>query len=238
MYTFESRIRYSEINYHNHIDIHTIINYFQDCSTFHSEDIGVGLEYFKSRNLAWFLSSWQINVTDYPKLGDYITIGTWASGFQSLFGSRNYIMKNEFDRVVACANSIWVLMDTEKMRPVKLNHIDIEKYEIEDPYPMDYKPRKIAIPKDLTEMEQFCVVKRNLDTNHHVNNGEYVKMAEEYLPTNFAMTEMRAEYKKSAVLGDIIIAKRHLEGNVCTIVLAEENGNPYTILQFTSDTYK
>ena len=45
MYTFESRIRYSETGSEGRLTMASLINYFQDCSTFHSEDLGLGVAY-------------------------------------------------------------------------------------------------------------------------------------------------------------------------------------------------
>ena len=47
MYTFNSRVRYSEVDRSLSLDTASIINYFQDCSTFQSEDLGVGVEWLK-----------------------------------------------------------------------------------------------------------------------------------------------------------------------------------------------
>ncbi len=47
MYTFDRRVRYSEIDHHGTMKLPALINYFQDCSTFQSEDIGQGLEVLK-----------------------------------------------------------------------------------------------------------------------------------------------------------------------------------------------
>ena len=44
MYTFDSRVRYSEIDHTGNMTLPALINYFQDCSTFQSEDIGLGKE--------------------------------------------------------------------------------------------------------------------------------------------------------------------------------------------------
>ena len=60
MYTFDSRIRYSETDSEGKLTMASLINYFQDCSTFQSEDLGVGLEYFRENHMVWVLSSWQI----------------------------------------------------------------------------------------------------------------------------------------------------------------------------------
>ena len=60
MYQFHSRVRYSETDEYGRLSVTGIINYLQDCSTFQSEDIGRGVSWLKSRNRAWWLTSWQI----------------------------------------------------------------------------------------------------------------------------------------------------------------------------------
>lgn len=49
MYTFDSRIRYSETDETGALSLLGVINYMQDCSTFQSEDIGLGVEYLEKR---------------------------------------------------------------------------------------------------------------------------------------------------------------------------------------------
>lgn len=44
MYQFKSRVRFSEVDSQLHMTLPSIINYFQDCSTFHSDSIGYGIE--------------------------------------------------------------------------------------------------------------------------------------------------------------------------------------------------
>ena len=74
MYTFESRIRYSETDSEGKLTIASLINYFQDCSTFQAEELGLGLDYLKERHMVWVLSSWQIVAERYPKLCEKVTI--------------------------------------------------------------------------------------------------------------------------------------------------------------------
>ena len=45
---------------------------------------------------------------------------------------------------------------------------------------MDYAPRKIKIPEIMESYDPFPVVRANIDTNKHVNNGQYVLMSEEF----------------------------------------------------------
>lgn len=233
MYCFNSRVRYSEVDIHKRLDITSIINYFQDCSTFQSEDIGLGLDYLEKEHKAWLLNSWQIVIHRFPSLGETITVGTWAYDFKSMYGYRNFIMKDANDTVYAVANSIWVLMDTSTNRPIKIQPNDVEKYHSEEKYDMIYEPRKIDIPKNLEILPCFSVISANLDTNKHVNNGQYIKMAEEYLPDDFPIGQMRAEYRMSAVMGDLIVPKRSVSDQLCTISLTNTSGIPFAVVEFS-----
>ena len=47
MYAFDSRIRYSETDSEGELTLDALLNYFQDCSTFHSEDVGLGIGYMR-----------------------------------------------------------------------------------------------------------------------------------------------------------------------------------------------
>ena len=90
IYTFDSRVRYSEVDHQGTLTLPALMNYLQDCSTFQSEDIGVGLSVLRERKRAWLLSYWQVEVRRYPKLGERITVGTLATGFKGFFGNRNF----------------------------------------------------------------------------------------------------------------------------------------------------
>ena len=53
IYQFDSRVRYSEVDENRRITLLSILNYFQDCSSFHSEKIGFGIDYLKEKQCAW-----------------------------------------------------------------------------------------------------------------------------------------------------------------------------------------
>ena len=63
-------------------------------------------------------------------------------------------------------------------------------------------------------------------------------MAGAYLPQGFEITQMRAEYKKSAVLGDVICPKVYEEENKVLVSLEDQNGNVFTVVEFTSRSDK
>ncbi len=232
MYTFESRIRYSETDSEGKLTLASLLNYFQDASTFQSEDLGVGIEYTKGKNLVWVLSSWQIVVERYPKLGEEVVIGTLPYEFKGFMGSRNFMMMTKDGQYLAKANSLWSLLTTSTNKPTLPTKEMLEKYALEEKIPMNYAPRKIAVPEGGVMEASIVVKKHHLDTNHHVNNGQYVNMTLEYLPEQFVIRQMRAEYKMQAFLNDELhpyIVKVD-EGYVIT--LRDKEGRPYVIVEF------
>ena len=59
MYSFESRIRYSETGSDGRLTLLSLLNYFQDCAIFHSEDLDVGVEYLEKIRGVWVMNFWQ-----------------------------------------------------------------------------------------------------------------------------------------------------------------------------------
>lgn len=235
MYTFDSRVRYSEVGVDGNLTIESLLDYFQDCSTFHSEDIGLGVDYLNEVHMVWMLSSWQICVNRYPHLCENIVIGTAPYEFKGFVGYRNFEMKTKAGEVLAYANSIWSLMDTQKMMPTKPNERILNGYVLEDKYPMEYAPRKIAVPDGGKAVEPFTVKQHHLDTNNHVNNGQHVRMAMDCIPKNFCIRQLRVEYKSQAKLGDVvcpIVAESENRGRY-TVSLNKEDGKPYSIVEMT-----
>lgn len=232
MYSFTSRIRFSETDPDRVLTFASLINYFQDCSTFQSDAIGRGFSYLEEKHRVWMLSSWQVLIYRLPHFGESVRIGTWAHDFSALFGGRNFLMQTASGETLAAANSIWILADSVTGKPVKITEEDSAGYSTGAPYPMDYAPRKIPIPESFTETAPFLITQSYLDYNHHVNNAQYIRLAESYLPAGFPVAEFRADYRKSALLGNVIHPLITITENSCTVVLADESHAPYATVQF------
>lgn len=231
-YTFEGRVRYSEIGENGCLTLPGILNYFQDCCTFHAESVGQGMKEVKVRNRSWVLSSWQVVVKRYPAMGEHIITGTAPYAFKGFSGSRNFVMDTDKGERIAYANSYWTNINLTTGLPQKLSEDDVAGYILAEKLDMDYAPRKIAVPEEREAGEAFAVQKHHLDTNHHVNNCQYVRMAADFLPEGFVIHQMRAEYKKQAVLHDVICPEIARQEDKVTVVLGNEDGEVYTVVEF------
>jgi acyl-ACP thioesterase len=207
MYTFDSRIRYSEVDKNATLTIESLINYFQDCSTFQTQDGPASMEYLMEKGLAWVLNFWDIEIKRLPKLCEHVTLGTIPYEIKGFFGLRNFFMDTDAGERLAVANSVCTLYDFVKGVPAKVTQEIIDAYPLDPRLDMEYSARKIALPKDVPAVpaKEIIIREHHLDTNNHVNNGQYVRMAMGCIPEEHGtITRIRVEYKKQTKLGDVL----------------------------------
>ena len=229
MYGFDSRVRYSETDEEGILSIEGMMNYLQDCSTFQSEDIGVGLSYMRGKKAAWWVYNWNIEIIRMPKLGDMIRIETWPHGFRGIFGYRNFVIRDAKGEILVQADSAWFYYDLESMTPSRPPKEDIDAYGSEERLAMSQVPRRMSIPEGGTELSAVTVTRHHLDTNHHVNNAQYIEIARECLPEKTKIRRIWAEYRKAAVLGDVMVPYRvpSEAGDAEIISLRDPEGQVY-----------
>lgn len=234
MYQFDSRIRYSEVNSERNLTLPALLDYLQDCCIFQSEELSVGVDYLKSTQAAWVLSSWEIEILRNPKLGEYICVKTWPYDFKGFYGYRNFLIETKSGEVLAKANSVWVFMDTCHMRPARITKTVVNAYqkEIGEPLEGTWSERKIMLQESGVIKDPVQIARFHIDTNHHMNNEKYVQVAEEYLPEQYQVRRLRVEYKKAAVFGDILYPTVIEKTDQIFVVLADAHENPYAIVQF------
>ena len=112
--------------------------------------------------------------------------------------------------MVAIASSKWFPVDTETKRIKKITP------EISDPYgetvtkSVFEEPfkEKLTVPENLNFNFSYTTQRRDIDTNHHVNNLNYLDYAYQALPEdiyfNINFSNVEIMYKHEAKLGDTI----------------------------------
>ncbi|MFV0465207.1 MAG: acyl-[acyl-carrier-protein] thioesterase [Lachnospiraceae bacterium] len=235
MYCFECKVRYSDIGADKNMTIEAVMNAFQDCCIFHSESIGIGLTYLEESGRAWILSTWQIELIRNPALGEELKVWTWPYGFKGFYGYRNFLMEDSEGKVVARANSTWVFLDTKRMRPVRIMDDFGSRYGLAPALEMQCDSRRIEVPQDMSEQDRLTVHRFQIDTNQHVNNEKYVQMAQEVLPWGFQVKSLRVEYRKAAVLSDLIVIKSCICENRVVVTLEDTEQRPYAVVEFMEE---
>ena len=100
MYTFTSRVRFSETDENGKLSLAGIMNYLQDCSVFHSEDVGNGTDVLKKRDRVWLLNSWQIIIKERPRCCEYIESGHRRTSLRERLASETSASKDQMGHSV------------------------------------------------------------------------------------------------------------------------------------------
>lgn len=246
MYSFDTRVRYSELAEDQKCSLVAIIQYFQDCCTFEAEDGGVGLAWLGKHHTAWMLADWQIHIERRPAYGEWLRITTWASDFHRMIGKRCFTVEDrDTGERLVYAFSDWVYVDVqtgklERNVPAE----ELRVYGLKDPLPDKVIPGHIPVPDPAETGEEtfwhpdpIRVTEMNLDPNHHVNNAQYIAIAMSLLPdsapagADFSL--LRAEYKIQSHLGDILIPTVAEKQGVYTVTLDNEAGKHKLVAQFS-----
>ena len=137
--------------------------------------------------------------------------------------------------MLATANSLWTLLNFSTMKPANPSAEHLTKYPVEPKLDMAYAGRKITVGAGGAAQEPVIIRKQHLDSNNHVNNGQYINIASDYLPEGFEVHQIRAEYKKQALLGDVIVPKVLVADQVCIVVLCNKEDQVYATVEFRTE---
>lgn len=238
MYCYTDRVSYSRIDKDGLLGVSNIVDAMQDCCLFHSEDVGHSALTLLEKNRAWLVSSWHVIFKRRPKMGEVFQVNTWPYQFKGIFGCRNFVMETPDKEVLAVADSKWFYFDSAAGRPARIDKEEIEAYPTEPALEMNYSSRKITSPDNLTFVQKVDVCQNYLDTNNHVNNGQYVRLAVNVLPVDYEVSEFRAEFRLAAKMGDTMYIRTARQEDYFYVVFTDEEGNPYFISEFQGFPHK
>lgn len=205
MYEMKIQVRYSETDQNGRVKLHQILEYFQDCVTFHSMAVGLGIRGDKQEDRAWYLIAWNIRIHRYPQMAENLTIVTEPYKMRGFYGYHRFRILDAQGTVLVEADSNWIFMDTKKMIPVKIPQDLAERYISAPVKDQTVRvKRKLSADGVWTEGEKLTVTKIFLDSNGHVNNTYYVLWAEDVLPECYEIGEVKVDYRQSAFLNDMI----------------------------------
>jgi len=187
----------------------TAMNYFQEASTNQGNQLGLGGDYLKANNLAWFLVKYMIRFNDYPRYQDEVTITTRATGMDKFCATRRFTIEDASGAESVIADTQWLLInrDTEKMERID-EHPEMDAYQCFEKGQPIFK--KIAKINQIDLEKSFSVRFLDIDFNKHVNHVKYLAWAIEVLPLEVVKTKQLSEakmvYKAQCFYGDQIRA--------------------------------
>lgn len=229
IYSENFKVTLPDVGENNCLTNKGILRMLQEIACTHSATRGFGVNDTHSTGLGWIILNWKLQVFSRPVWNTKLKINTWSSSQSLLFFTRDFEVFDEYNNLIAIATSKWVLFDIKKGSLAKITDDFKAMYEEVDKHVFD-KPviEKLKEPENSQMVSGYTVQKRDIDTNHHVNNLIYLDLAYEVLPddiffnTDFKNVEIM--YKHEAKLGETLNLF-YAEINNSTFITIKNNDN-------------
>lgn len=238
IFTYEYKIRYNDVGSDNKLTLKALVTTLQQAAISHSEEAGYGVSHINQTHLAWLLLDWKVQVIAYPNSNETLTVKTWPRVFDKLYSYRDFEVFDSNNNLVAIASSKWFAIDTESKKIRKLTPEITEAYG--DPITKcvfeNAFTEKLKVPEDLKLNFSYNIQRRDIDTNGHVNNLNYIDFALESLDEEIynsnTFHNLEVIYKKEIKLHEKINCYYSFENDKHIITIkSEDNETVHAVIK-------
>lgn len=231
-------VEYVDVDTHGIISDWGFFKHLQEIGCLHAEKLGYGVNNSLKTGLAWILLDWKMQVFKRPNWRDKIHIRTWPSKTELACNFRDYEIFDEAGNKYAIATSRWVLYDLNNKHIVKLTPNIVKTFAPCGFSVFDTDIEKLREPENLAVNFKYTVLRRDIDSNGHVNNLNYINFAKESLPyevyssTYFSSIEVM--YKKQCLVGSKVVGlyKQTSVDEYVVVIKSEDLKDLHAIVRF------
>ena len=224
IYCSNYKIGLEDIGRNNEATNKALLAIMQDIACLHSESVGYGVLEIEIKKRAWMLLDWKMEVIKRPKYNDEINVETWSRKVERLYAYRDFQFKDKDGNIIAIGTSRWIFVDTDRKRPVRLTADIANLYESETDKNVFLEEMEDIKCGDYLFKKDYCVQRRDIDINQHMNNLSYLDMAYEILPEDIYNTKVfnniRIVYKKEILYGEKV--ECYLKSKIISILLQQK----------------
>ena len=235
MYSLNYRVTTSTCDSEGRLKLYSALQMMQDCSEMWIDSEPTVKEYFAREGMAQLLASRQVEIIRVPSYKEELTVTTSVYGMKPMFGFRNTFIYDVEGFPCYRTWSMGAFVDRQTGKLKKVDEPTIASIRLEQQLEMNYKDRRIILPKTegLTR-DPIKVLRADIDYNKHLNNANYVRMAMELLPDDFEVTGLRVEYRVPAKFGDMLTPTIYENDNIIIISLSVGD-NVSTLIEFSHE---
>jgi acyl-ACP thioesterase len=176
------RVRSYETDPNGRLQAPILCRYLQEAATIHAAQLGVSVGALVADGVAWVLTRLRLTMDRWPGAEDEIVIRTWPEASNRLITERRFEIRDVADEVLGSALTLWLVMDLEKRRPIRLPSTVVEALSRHDLAGRPTRLPEIETAGSLDHEASFTVRRSDLDLAGHVNNTSYVEWALEAVP--------------------------------------------------------
>ena len=233
MYNLKYNVTTSCCDSEGRLKLYSALQMMQDCSEMWIDSVPMVKQYFAEQNMAQLLATRQVEVVRVPEYKEELTVTTSVYEVNPMFGFRNTYIYDAGGKPCYKTWSMGAFVDKAAGKLKHVNDATIQSMKLDPQLEMNYKDRRIILPKEGGEvLEPVRVLRADIDYNRHMNNANYVRVAMELLPEGFEVKGLRVEYRVAAKFGDVLVPTLyHIDGGL--IVALSVGNETSAIIEFT-----
>lgn len=187
-----------QVDRNNCVTPSVLFGMMQESASRYCYDNRISIEFLSEKNLTWMLARQYVKFSRFPLWRESVTVETWPRNKTGIRALRDFLVTDEKGEEVAKSVTNWMLIDTTRRRPCKIDdtieHLTaVEKSVMKD----DFKIRVEKIEGEKINTS-FHVRHSDFDVNKHVNNICYIRWALDTVPSDFqknnSLSEISVEF--------------------------------------------
>ena len=172
MYSLKYKVTTSACDSEGRLKLYSVLQMMQDCSEMWIDSEPEVKDYFLQQNMAQLLATRQVEIIRVPDYKEELTVTTSVYGMKPMFGFRNTFIYDAEGKPCYKTWSMGAFVDKVAGKLKRVDDATIQSMKLEPQLEMNYKDRRIILPKTEGEvLEPIKVLRADIDYNKHLNNA-------------------------------------------------------------------
>ena len=235
IFEFKTRVAYDDIDENMFLSLRGALGMMQEAAIIDSDRSGFAIGDIMQTHVVWILARWHVRLVGKVKWNEPVVVKTWPRTVDRVTSERDFEILNADGEQIAIGESVWVLTSADTGRIIRIKPEVAAAYDLTLRRVFEDEAKEETI-STVKETYSCNITKRDIDTNHHVNNRVYLDFAIEALPEaidHSAFTEVRVHYKRQLLLGQKIRCYYgEQEGKHCVLICGEDGSTVHGIVTY------
>ena len=128
-FVYKFKVEYPDLEINKKMGIKGFLKMLQEAAGMHSAACGYGINDTEKTGVTWIILNWKLEIIDFPKCNDILTVTTWPRIFTKIGAYRDFTVVNENNEIIAKASSKWILADSNTHMIKKITDEVINAYD-------------------------------------------------------------------------------------------------------------
>lgn len=233
-YRFTTRVGYPDVDMNFKLTMPGAMRMMQEAAIYHSDQSGYSFKTMDKTRVHWIVVGWRVRMVNEAGWGETLHVNTWPRTMSRVTSERDFRITNEQGETICIATSNWILVNLDTGRAARVTPELAAAYDL-DPTPVFPEPLSPIPLDDGVETYVGTVLRRDIDSNHHVNNLIYLDYAKQAMPEDVysrPFKELAVRYSRELLLGDVFHCIYHHQDGCHTVELLSETGTKHAQVTF------